>query len=337
MTAPYKVVLTDGALSGGEDLEREILRSSGLDVTLERHECRDSSALVPLCAGADGLVVSFAPITSAVIDAMPACRIVAYMATGYDSVDLDYATAKGIVVTNAGPYCSNEVADHAMAMVLSLSRRLVALDRSVHEGSWDSSACGSPGALREQTVGVIGFGRIGSRVALRARAFGLRVVACDPYVERSPMELLGVEKVGLEQLLDEADYVTLHCALTAETKGVLGAEQLDLLKPTACLVNTARGECVDSDALAAALGGGRLAGAGLDVTWPEPLPAGHPLRDLPNVILTPHAAFHSERSLAALRATPFNAVADALSGRVPENVVNPSVIVSRHCRLETVR
>ncbi len=337
MTAPYKVVLTDGALSGGEDLEREILEASGLDVVLERHECRDASVLVSLCAGADALVVSFAPITAAVIDAMPACRIVAYMATGYDSVNLDYATAKGIVVTNAGPYCSNEVADHAVAMVLSLSRSLVALDRSVREGSWDSGACGSPGALSEQTLGIIGLGRIGSRVALRARAFGLRVVACDPYVDRSPMELLGVEKVGLGQLLTEADYVTLHCALTEETRGILGAEQLDLLKSTAYVVNTARGECVDTTALAVALEEGRLAGAALDVTWPEPLPAGHPLRDLPNVILTPHAAFHSERSLAALRATPFRAVAVALTGRVPENVVNPSVITSRHCRLETAR
>ncbi len=333
MSAHLKVVLTDGGLPGDGTLEREILTASGLDVALECHECRDARELEELCAGASGLVVSFAPITPAVIDAMPGCRIVAYMATGYDSIDLDYATAKGIVATNAGPYCSNEVADHAMALVLALSRRLFGLDRSMREGVWDSSACGSPGALREQTLGIVGLGRIGSRVALRARAFGLRVVACDPHVERSPMELLGVEKVELPELLTEADYVSLHCTLGPETRGIIDADALSRLRPTACLVNTARGECVDSDALAATLEEGRLAGAGLDVTSPEPLPARHPLRSLPSVILTPHAAFHSERSLAALRATPFTAVAEALAGRVPDNVVNPDVLSLADCRL----
>jgi len=328
-----KVVLTDGGLPGDGQLEREALAASGLEVTLECHECREPAELERLCAGAHGLVVSFAPITARVIDAMPSCRIVAYMATGYDSIDLEYATAKGIVVTNAGPYCSNEVADHAMAMLLTLSRRLPALDRSVREGVWDSGACGSPGALRDQTLGIVGLGRIGSRVALRARAFGLRVVAYDPYVERSSMELLGVEKVGLERLLDEADHLTLHCALSDETRGIIGAAQLARLKPAAYLINTARGECVDADALATAIRDGRLAGAALDVTAAEPLPAEHPLRSLPDVLLTPHAAFHSERSLAALRATPFTAVAEALAGRVPENMVNPAVLERPECRL----
>lgn len=333
MSPPLKVVLTDGGLPGDGTLERELLDGSGLEVALACHECRDARRLADLCSGAEGLVVSFAPITPAVIDAMPACRIVAYMATGYDSIDLDYATAQGIVVTNAGPYCSNEVADHAIALLLALSRRIPGLDRSVRDGAWDASACGSPGALREQTLGIIGLGRIGSRVALRARAFGLRVLACDPYVEYSPMELLGVEKVELPRLLAEADYVTLHCTLGPETRGIIGSDALARLKPTACLVNTARGECVDADALAAALAEGGLAGAGLDVTAPEPLPQDHPLRTLPNVILTPHAAFHSGRSLAALRAAPFTAVADALAGRVPANVVNPGVLSSAACRL----
>ena len=219
---PLKVVLTDGGLPGDGSVERELLaRAADSTVALERHECRDPQKLTQLCEHADALVVSFAPVTSAVIDTMPRCRIIAFMATGYDSVDLDYATSQGIVVTNAGPYCSNEVADHAVALVLSLARRLPAFDRSVRGGSWSSSDCGSPGALREQTLGIVGLGRIGSRVALRAKAFGLRVLATDPFVDASAMELLGVEKVDLPGLLTMADYVTLHCSLVPETRGLI--------------------------------------------------------------------------------------------------------------------
>lgn len=333
MTAPLKVVLTDGALPGESAAEQELFAAAGLKVEFARHECRDARELERLCAGADGVVVSFAPITAAVIDAIPTCRIVAYMATGFDSIDLPYATAQGIVVTNAGPYCSNEVADHTMALLLVLSRRITGLHRSVLDGHWSLASCGVPGALRRETLGIIGLGRIGSRVALRARAFGLRVIASDPFVDRSAMELLGVEKVELEQLVAEADYVSLHCTLTDATRGLVDRALLAAMKPTAFLVNTARGECVDTDALVEALAEGRLSGAALDAVSPEPLPGDHPLLTLPTAVVTPHAAFHSARSVAALRAAPFVAVADALAGREPPFIVNRGVLQQENCRI----
>jgi D-3-phosphoglycerate dehydrogenase len=329
----FRVVLTDGALPGDGRLERELLAQSGLDVVLERHECRDPGELRRICEGADALVVSFAQVPAAVIDAMPGCRIIAFMATGYDSVDLEHATSRGIAVTNAGPYCSNEVADHAMALLLMLARRIPDLCDGVRRGAWSSSVCGSPGTLREQTLGIVGLGRIGSRVALRAAAFGLTIIATDPNVDRSAMELLGVEKGDLAELLTRSDYVTLHCSLTSETRTMIDARALSLLKPTAYFVNTARGECVETRALVKALEQGDLAGAALDVVAPEPLPAGHPLLALPNVVLTPHAAFHSQRSINALRAAPFAAVAEALAGREPPFIVNPEVLRQDNCRI----
>jgi D-3-phosphoglycerate dehydrogenase len=256
------------------------------------------------------------------------------MATGFDCVDVEYATDQGIVVCNAGAYCSHEVADHAMTLLLCLSRRIAGLHSAVLSGTWKSSACGTAGDLRKQTLGIVGLGRIGSRVALRAQAFGLRVVAYDSYVDRSRMDLLNVEKVTFESLVEDSDYVSLHCPLTDETRGIIDGSVLAAMRPSAFLINTGRGECVDTSALVDALERGNIAGAGLDVVCPEPIPASHRLCSLPNVLITPHAAFRSTSSVLELRRRPCQQVVMALKDEPPDLIVNPEVLGRTNCRVK---
>ena len=258
------------------------------------------------------------------------------MATGFNSVDMEAATERGIVVTNVPDYCTAEVADHALGFLLNLGRNISRLHASVEAGSWDYEACGRPDRIAHQALGIIGLGRIGSAVARRARAFGLTLLASDPFVDQTVMDELGVRKSSVGEVL-RCDYVSLHCALTAETRGIIGAEALAQMRPAAFLINTARGACVDTEALTAALAEGLIAGAALDVVSPEPLPAGHPLCAMPNVIITPHAAFMSRVSEKEARRKACLEVVRALRGETPLYVRNPEVLVRDGLRLAESR
>lgn len=328
---PLQIVQTDQPASD-RHIEDAVFSASGLSLSFDAHRCSDEDSLMRICADADAIITAYAPVTRRVLDAMPRCRIVAVNATGFDGVDTARATELGIVVTNVAGYCSDEVADHTLGLILSLARRMPALTRSVHEGHWDYEAAGQPARLSTQTLGVIGFGRIGSRVTARARSFGLRVLACDPYVEEKNMADLGAEKESLEEVL-MADFVSLHCCLTEETRRLIDERALRAMSSGSYLVNTARGSCVDSEALSRALERGDIAGAALDVVEPEPLPVGHSLYSLPNVLLTPHAAFLSSRSLDELRRRSCQQVIAALRGDTPESVVNPEVLSQPQCRI----
>jgi D-3-phosphoglycerate dehydrogenase len=222
-----------------------------------------------------------------------------------------------------------------MGLLLGLSRNIVRLHASVSGGEWDYKICDRPERLSTQTLGIIGLGRIGTQVALRAQALGLTVLACDPYVDEATMAGRGVRRVGLLEALG-ADYVSVHCILTSETRHVIDEAALSLMKPTAYLINTARGGCVDTDALAAALRDGRLAGAGLDVLDPEPAPSGHPIYSLPNVIITPHAAFYSSTAEEEGRRRCCEEVVSVLRGQVPRHVCNPDVLSRPSLRLAAV-
>jgi D-3-phosphoglycerate dehydrogenase / 2-oxoglutarate reductase len=331
----YRVIQTERGASD-RVVELGVFDGCGLDVEFIRYELEGEDALIAECAEADALICAYAPLTARVLDALPEVRIVAFMATGYNSVDLDAATARGIVVTNVPDYCTQEVADHTMGFLLALGRNLLRHHGCVLDGRWDYEACGKPDRISHQTLGIIGLGRIGRAVALRAQAFGLRVMASDPYVDAATMKAFGVRKAGLDEVL-RCDYVSLHCALTDETRGIIGEAELKAMKPSAYLINTARGACVDDDALAAALQTGAIAGAGLDVLWPEPLPAGHPLYTLDNVILTPHTAFMSRVSEEEVREKACLEVVRALRGDTPHYVVNTEVLDRPNLRLTAPR
>ena len=327
----FVVVQTDAAASD-RVVEDAVFAASGLDIEFRRVECRTEDDVLAACVDADAVIPAYAPFTRRVLAGLYRCRIVAVMATGHSCADLAAATELGIVVTHVAGYCTAEVADHTLALLLGLERNIAPLSASVRRGLWDYEAAGKPDRLAGRTLGLIGFGRIGRAVADRARAFGLVILASDPYVNETAMRRHGARPASLDEVI-ACDIVSLHCALTDETRGILSAARLARMQPTAFLINTARGACIDTDALVGMLQRGTIAGAALDVVEPEPLPAEHPLRALPNAIVTPHAAFLSRQSEGEARERTCRQVVAALRGHVPADVANTDVLGRANCRL----
>ena len=282
--------------------------------------------LVAACRDAAANLARLAVVGAPVIAAAPRLRIVARHGAGSDGVDLDAATARGVVVTTTGPANAGAVAEYTIALLLGLFRRIPAADAGMRAGGW----CRGPlvgGALEGRTLGIVGFGAVGAKVARIAAGFGMTVLAAasrraDPGPKPVPV-------LPLPDLLARADVVSLHARLTPETAGMIDARALAAMRSTAVLVNTARGELVDEPALVAALQSGRLAGAALDTFATEPLPADAPLRRMPNVILSPHVAGQTEEAVLRVGLTAAQAILDELAGRRPAFVVNPEAYARR--------
>jgi phosphoglycerate dehydrogenase-like enzyme len=250
------------------------------------------------------------------------CRAIIRNGVGYDTVDLDAASERGIAVCNVPDYGTEEVADHALALILALYRQLFPLDAEAKRLGWRIGCQSRMRRLRTQVLGIVGLGRIGTATALRAKAFGFRVVFFDPYVPRGIHKAVGVERVdSLEELLRVADVVSIHCPLTAETRGFIGDRELALMKPTAFLVNTARGDIVQKAPLFRALREGCLAGAGLDVVEDEPLRTSEEAAT-PHLIVTCHAAFCSPEGMVEMRSTSARIARAAVLGEPVWNRVN---------------
>ncbi|MCL5266412.1 MAG: C-terminal binding protein [Chloroflexi bacterium] len=273
------------------------------------------------------------PFNRRVLAALPRCRIVASAGIGFTLADLEAATDLGIVVTNVPDYCLDEVSGRAIAFVMALGHRLMQLDRAVKEQQacflLDRKALKETAwpifRMRDQTLGIIGLGKIGTVTATKAKALGMRVVAHDPYVLDGVMESWGVKPVDLATLLRESDFVSIHAPLTSETRKMFGDEEFKRMKPTAYFINVARGDCVDEAALIRALQEGMIAGAGLDVTAQEPISADNPLLKMSNVILTGHSAAFSASSDPELWIKPMTQVIMAFKGQFPQYAVNPAV------------
>ena len=285
---------------------------------------KDEDTLAELARGTAAMLVCYAPISDRILEAAaPDCRVVARYGIGYDNVPIDTATRLGIVVTNVPDYCLDEVADHTMALLLAMARRVVAASFDVREGGWAVPQTGIH-RLQGRRLALLGLGRIGRRVAQRAAAFGLRVTGYDPYLPSSSIE--GIERAeALETALAEADFVSLHAPLTEETRHLIGERTIAMMRRAPVIVNTSRGGLVDLEALTAALDDGRVSAAALDVTEPEPLPAGHPLRRHPRALVTPHMAFYSAEAQVELQRRAAEGVARGLRGEPPRCPVNPQV------------
>jgi D-3-phosphoglycerate dehydrogenase / 2-oxoglutarate reductase len=329
----FSVVITSDRYETDWELAR-LSQVEDLEIELRGGSVNSEDDLISLASGADALLISSREaITPRVLDGLAHCRVISRYAVGLDNIDLEGAAARGIVVTHSPDYCTNEVADHTLALILALNRRIVELDRDLHAGAWvdhqykmDRILRGPIQPLREQTLGIIGFGRIGRAVATRAASFGLSLVVTDPYIEPSVAADHGAKHVSLGEILETSDIISLHCPLTIETEGLIGAAEFGLMKQTAVLVNTARGRVVDLAAAAEALANRRIAAAALDVVYPEPLPIDSPLFTLPNVILTPHAAYYSERSRQQVRIDTLNEALAVLRGQRPRTIANPKVL-----------
>jgi D-3-phosphoglycerate dehydrogenase len=301
--------------------DREALAAHGIEL-IER-SCPTEEELIEHGREADALLVIGEPLTAKVIDALDRCRVIARFGAGLDNVDIDAATAKGVQVTYVPGASVEEVSDHALAMIFSLARRMPDLDAATRSGNWGVLGELPPfRRLVDQTVGIIGLGRIGQVLARKVRGLGMDLVAYDPFLDDAAVSALGARPLTLDELLATSDYVSIHTPLTPETRHLIGAAELARMKPTACLINVARGGVVDQAALVAALGEGRLAGAGVDVFEAEPLPLDDPLLALDNVILSPHAAHHSLESMNELRGRVIADVAAVLAGEDPHFPVN---------------
>ena len=305
------------------DPARAVLSRIGAELRLA--ETPAPEAILRVAIGADALLVTYAKITAEMIGQMTRCRIISRFGIGVDNVDLPAATAAGIVVTKVPDYCIDEVSDHALAFVLALARKIPFANAQVHAGRWEMPAVVPIHRLRGSVLGLVGFGRIPQLVAPKAASFGFKVVAYDPYVASEIFTRAGVESVDFARLLDVSDFISIHSPLLPETRNLFNADAFRRMKPTAYLVNTARGPIVDEAALAEALDAGQLAGAALDVMPQEP-PSGSPLLGRANVILTPHISFYSEESLVELQTKAAEEVLAVLTGKAPRNPVNPEVL-----------
>lgn len=321
MSTKAKVVLTDYVWEA-LDVERRIL---GDTVELVPMQTKKPEEFVAAAADCDALLNTYAgPITADVMAKMPRCKIIARYGIGVDTIDLDAATAAGIIVTNNPTYCIEEVAEHAMALLLAAARKIAFYDRQVRAGQWAVPPGKPMFRLAGSTIGLVGFGNIARQVAVRAASFGMKVLYADPFVKQGQFDVPGTA-VDLPALLRESDFVSLHPPLTPQTRKMMNDDAFGRMKPAAVIVNCSRGPVIDTDALVRALDAKKIAGAALDTTDPEPLPDPHPLRGRDNVILNPHVAWYSETAMKGLQAGAPGEVRRVLSGEWPINVVNRAV------------
>ncbi|MBI1915198.1 MAG: C-terminal binding protein [Planctomycetes bacterium] len=315
------VVVTDNAFDSF-DVESEILRPLGCEIVISK-KVPPPEELARLVADAEHVLTQFAPLNAAVIGAMRRAKVIVRYGVGVDNVDLEAARRRGIPVCNVPDYCTDEVADHTLALLLATTRRVLANNNRIRSGGWGLvGPFAGMKTLRDLTIGVVGFGRIGREVVRRLHGFKCRMLVHDPVIPDDAIREAGCKPAALDALLGASDVVTLHCPSTAQTRRMLRRDTIARMKPGAILINVARGDLVESAALVEALERGHLSAAGLDVFDPEPLPSDSPLRTMDNVVVSSHVAATSERAVRALRQGAAGTIAASIRGEPLPNVVN---------------
>jgi len=308
-------------------IERGILEPKG--IRLDSVDMDAPDAFPRLAPKADAVLHMRGVLDAGRISLLDRCRIIAHYGTGVDRVDVGAATARGIWVTNGPRYAVDEVSSHAIALLLAVARKIVAGDRAVRSGGWHIKPIVPLHRITGRTLGLLGFGNIARATGRKGAALGLHVIAYDPYVDPDVFRGAGVRRVDFDTCLAEADFLSVHLPLTAETRGLIDREALNRMKASAVLVNTSRGAVVDEAALVDALRSGRLRGAGLDVFATEPLPTDHPLLGIPTVTVSGHVGFYSEESIEQMQRDAAEQVVGALEGSVPEFLINREVLERR--------
>jgi D-3-phosphoglycerate dehydrogenase len=318
--ATYRVLVTDDRYGSYEE-EESVLKEIG--AVVEVHNLGDESETARVLQDADAILLNLHPLPGSVIRQLGKCRVISRYGVGYDNVDVDAATAAGIWVARVPDYCLEDVSDQALALLMGCVRKVAFKDRRIREGGWDLHKEQSSYRIAGRTLGLVGYGSIARTLHRKVSGLGLaRVLAFDPYVERKEIEDAGAEAVSLRTLLKTADFISVHAPLNKETRGLIGARELAQMKKGSILINTSRGPLLDEKAVADALAAGRIAYAGLDVFENEPLPADSPLRKLNNVILSDHAGWYSEESVAELKTKAAQNVLEVLKGGPPLYPVN---------------
>jgi D-3-phosphoglycerate dehydrogenase / 2-oxoglutarate reductase len=317
-----KVVVTDYEYKTFAP-EKEVLNKIGID--LELHQCKTEDEVIEAAKDADALINQYAPITRKVIENLERCKVISRYGVGYNTIDVEAATEKGIIVGNVTDYCIDEVSDHALSLLLSSARKVTQLDHEVKKGNWNYKTGIPIFRLRGRTLGLVGLGNIPQSVARKAQVFGLNVVAYDPFVPEEVAKELNVELLSLDALCERSDFISVHAPLNQHTEGMISHEQFNKMRKETFIINTARGPVIDEGALIAALQAGKIAGAALDVVVQEPIDRDNPLLQMEHVILNPHIAWYSEESEAELKRKVAQNVADVLTGYYPTYLVNKGV------------
>ncbi|MCD6362337.1 MAG: C-terminal binding protein [Armatimonadetes bacterium] len=311
MGKSFLVVDTTGKADHSEEA---LAHLGGLDVRIEPLRWETEQELIAGCRDADLILVTGAYITREVLQALPKLRAVVRYGVGLDRIDLAAAEELGVVVANTRGFCTSEMADHALGLILACARGIVNDAVGVRAGGYGRDRSSRVLRLAGGTAGIIGFGAVGQALARRLQAMEMTVIACDPYADAAQARAMDVRLVELGELLREADVVSVHCSLTDETRGLIGAGELAMMKDTAIIVNTARGGIIDETALAGALDAGEIMAAGLDVLEQEPPPPDHPLRADPRCIITSHNAWYSEQAAREVYVKAFEQVGRILRG-----------------------
>jgi len=325
----FKVVLVANPVMLAKDLPKNV-EATGADLSLYT-AAQTEDELLLICADADCIIThqSHFPFTPRVFRGLPKCRFLLTASIGYEALDVPAATEVGIGIVNLRGFCSEELAEHAMALLLACARYIVIFNSRVKTGRPIPRPNDQVGqyltVLKGKTLGIIGFGNAGRLLVPKARGFEMSILAYDPYVDRKTFKDMKVKQVGLDRLLEESDFISIHASLTPDSKHLIGLEQLKNMKRGAFIVNTARGGIIDEQALYTALTEGYIAGAGLDVTDPEPVHPDNPLLKLENVIFTGHRAGSSRESSVVWGIQPAQEVARMIRGEWPLSLVNPEV------------
>lgn len=313
----YKVVLTDNIFPD-LILERDMLDKVDADLI----ECKSREDLNKECVDADAVINTYVQLTPDIIESMEKCKLIIRNGIGVNTIDVDTCNKKGIMVANIPTYCLDEVAIHAITLMLSIGRKITLLNDSVKSGTWDVKVSMPVFSFQNKVLGLVGFGRIPREVCKKAIAFGLKVIAYDPFITKEMAEELGAEKVEIDELIEKSDYISIHCPLTSDTKGMFNYEAFKKMKDTAYIINTARGPIINEEELIKALQDKLIAGAALDVLTKDEVDVNNPLLAMNNVIVTPHAAWYSEESILRRRTDTVESVVMVLEGKEPASFLN---------------
>jgi D-3-phosphoglycerate dehydrogenase len=305
---------------GDLDVESQVLRAIDAQI-IHTGELTSPDALAAV-KEADALMVALEKVTAEIIATMRRCKVISRAGTGLDSIDIAAATAHNIWVAYVPDYSIDEVSTHAIALLLAQARGLTPLVQATRSGQWNNQLSGPLYRLKGKTLGVVGFGRIGQAAAEKGKGLGLQVIVHDPYLDQAAVARIGVEAVDLETLARQSDFISLHTPLNDATRHFVNADFLRLMKPTAYLINAARGPLIDEDALLQAVRSGQIAGAALDVLTVEPPPPDYPLLHEERILITPHSAWYSEEAKIDLRTRCAEEVVRVLSGQTPRSPVN---------------
>ncbi|MBM7691547.1 D-3-phosphoglycerate dehydrogenase [Peribacillus deserti] len=309
----FKVLLTDYEFENLK-YEEEVFAESGIDIEFIKAQCKTEDEVIEQAKYADAILNQYAPVSRRVIESLEHTKIISRYGVGVNTIDLNAAKEKGITVANVPDYGMEEVSNHALALLLAWARKVTILNNEVKKGNWDFKASVPIHRFNEQTVGVLGLGRIPRRFIEKVKPLGFKTAAYDPFVSEEDMAAAGVQKMELDEIIRESDFLSVHVPLIDETYHLINEERLNQMKQNAVIINTARGPIIDEKALAHALENNIIAGAALDVTENEPISLDSPLLKMDNVIITPHSAWYSEEAMIELRQKAAKNIVHVLSG-----------------------